>query len=115
MNEIWREEDTEASIPELLEHLSKLLVRLDYDLREFQRVLLNLNIFENQALDQELEPLAHYCVRLCKECPLSNYWILYSPCWSLKLIIGAKGRVGFSSEQKSKLRKVPSQSGRNVF
>ena len=55
----WRE-NTEASIPELLEHLSKLLVRLDYDLREFQRVLLNLNIFENQALDQELEPLAHY-------------------------------------------------------
>ena len=55
----WRE-DTEASIPELLEHLSKLLVRLDYDLREFQRVLLNLTIFENQALDQELEPLAHY-------------------------------------------------------
>jgi len=55
----WRE-DTEASIPELLGHLSKLLVRLDYDLREFQRVLLNLNIFENQALDQELEPLAHY-------------------------------------------------------
>jgi hypothetical protein len=55
----WRE-DTEASIPELLEHLSKLLVRLDYDLREFQRVLLNLDIFENQALDKELEPLAHY-------------------------------------------------------
>jgi len=55
----WRE-DTEASIPELLEHLSKLLVRLDYDLREFQRVLLNLAIFENQAHDQELEPLAHY-------------------------------------------------------
>jgi hypothetical protein len=55
----WREE-TEASIPELLEHLSKLLVRLDYDLREFQRILLNLTIFENQALDQELEPSAHY-------------------------------------------------------
>jgi hypothetical protein len=55
----WRE-DSEASMPKLLEHLSKLLVRLDYDLREFQRVLLNLNIFENQALDQELEPLAHY-------------------------------------------------------
>jgi len=55
----WRE-DTEASMPKLLDHLSGLLVRLDYDLREFQRVLLNLNIFENQAFDQELESLAPY-------------------------------------------------------
>jgi len=55
----WRE-DSEASIPELLDHLCGLLVRLDYDLREFQRILLHLDIFENQALDQELEPLAPY-------------------------------------------------------
>lgn len=53
-------EDSEASIPELLDHLCGLLVRLDYDLREFQRILLHLDIFENQALDQELEPLAPY-------------------------------------------------------
>jgi len=55
----WRE-DTEASIPELLDHLSGLLIRLDYDLREFQRVLLNLSIFENQAFDKELEALTPY-------------------------------------------------------
>ena len=55
----WRE-DSEASIPELLDHLCGLLVRLDYDLREFQRILLHLDIFENQALDQELEPLVPY-------------------------------------------------------
>ena len=55
----WRE-DSEASIPELLDHLCGLLVRLDYDLREFQRILLHLDIFEHQALDQELEPLAPY-------------------------------------------------------
>lgn len=55
----WRE-DSEAAIPELLDHLCGLLVRLDYDLREFQRILLHLDIFENQALDQELEPLAPY-------------------------------------------------------
>ena len=55
----WRE-DSGASIPELLDHLCGLLVRLDYDLREFQRILLHLDIFENQALDQELEPLAPY-------------------------------------------------------
>lgn len=55
----WRE-DSEASIPELLDHLCGLLVRLDYDLREFQRILLHLDIFEHQALDQELEPLVPY-------------------------------------------------------
>ena len=55
----WRE-DTKASMPELLEHLSALLIRLDFDLREFQRVLLNLSIFENQAFDQELDPLDPY-------------------------------------------------------
>lgn len=55
----WRE-DSGASIPELLDHLCGLLVRLDYDLREFQRILLHLDIFENQALDQELESLAQY-------------------------------------------------------
>lgn len=55
----WRE-DSEAAIPELLDHLCGLLVRLDYDLREFQRILLHLDIFEHQALDQELEPLAPY-------------------------------------------------------
>ena len=32
----WRD-DTVASIPELLEQLEKLMVRVDYDLKEFQR------------------------------------------------------------------------------
>ena len=36
----WRE-DTEASIPELLDHLSKLLVRLNYDLER------NFNVFSS--------------------------------------------------------------------
>jgi len=55
----WKD-DTLASIPELLDYLTELMVRLDYDLREFQRVLLNLEIFEREAYNQEIEPLAPY-------------------------------------------------------
>ena len=55
----WKD-DTEASIPPLLDHLAELMVRLDYDLREFQRVLINLEIFEREAYPNELEPLDLY-------------------------------------------------------
>ena len=46
----WRD-DTTASIPELLEHLEKLMVRVDYDLKEFQRVLFQVKAFEHAAPD----------------------------------------------------------------
>ena len=49
----WRD-DTEASIPELLDHLEKLMVRVDYDLREFQRVLFNVKAFGREATNYEL-------------------------------------------------------------
>jgi hypothetical protein len=49
----WRE-DTEGSIPELLDHLEKLMVQVDYDLREFQRVLLNVEAFEREAANHEI-------------------------------------------------------------
>ena len=55
----WKD-DTEASIPPLLDHLAELMVRLNYDLREFQRVLMNLEIFEKEAYPKELEPLDPY-------------------------------------------------------
>ncbi|MEC8044565.1 MAG: DUF1549 domain-containing protein [Verrucomicrobiota bacterium] len=44
----WRD-DTVASIPELLDHLGQLMVRVDYDLREFQRVLFQVKAFENAS------------------------------------------------------------------
>ena len=44
----WRDE-TVALIPELLDHLEDLMIRLDYDLKEFQRVLFRVNTFENSA------------------------------------------------------------------
>ena len=49
----WRD-DTQASIPELLDHLEKLMMRVDYDLREFQRVLLNVKAFGREATDYEV-------------------------------------------------------------
>jgi hypothetical protein len=49
----WRD-DTQASIPELLKHLEKLMIRVNYDLREFQRVLLNVKAFEREATNYEV-------------------------------------------------------------
>lgn len=49
----WRD-DTQASIPELLDHLEKLMVRVDYNLKEFQRILLNVKAFDREAVDYEI-------------------------------------------------------------
>ncbi len=49
----WRD-DTQASIPELLDHLEKLMVRVNFDLKEFQRVLLNVKAFEREAVSYEV-------------------------------------------------------------
>ena len=46
----WRD-DTVASIPELLELLEKLMVRVNFDLREFQRILFQVKAFEHAATD----------------------------------------------------------------
>ena len=44
----WRD-GTVASIPELLDHLADLMIRMNYDLREFQRVLLRVTAFDHLA------------------------------------------------------------------
>ena len=49
----WRD-DTQASIPELLDHLEKLMVRVKFDLKEFQRVLLNVKAFDREAVNYEV-------------------------------------------------------------
>ncbi len=46
----WRD-DTVASIPELLIYLEKLMVRVNYDLKEFQRVLFHIKAFEHASPD----------------------------------------------------------------
>ncbi len=49
----WRD-NTQASIPELLEHLELLMVRVNFDLKEFQRVLFNVKALEREATDYEI-------------------------------------------------------------
>jgi hypothetical protein len=49
----WRD-DTEASIPELLKHLEELMVRVNFDLKKFQRILFNVKAFEREATDYEI-------------------------------------------------------------
>ena len=39
---------------ELLDHLEKLMVRVKFDLKEFQRVLLNVKAFDREAVNYEL-------------------------------------------------------------
>jgi len=43
-------DDTVAASPELMEHLSRLMVSLDFDVREFQRVLFNTRLWRRQAV-----------------------------------------------------------------
>ena len=47
-----------ATNPELLAFLSKLMVAVDFDLREFQRVLLRTNIYRRQACKTPAEGVA---------------------------------------------------------
>ncbi|MAL85110.1 MAG: hypothetical protein CMI23_01960 [Opitutae bacterium] len=44
----WRD-DTVASIPELMDHLESLMVRVNFDLKEFQRILFRVKAFENET------------------------------------------------------------------
>ncbi|MAK45701.1 MAG: hypothetical protein CMI24_00350 [Opitutae bacterium] len=46
----WRD-DTVASIPELLNHLENLMARVDFDLKEFQRILFQVKAFEHATPD----------------------------------------------------------------
>jgi len=43
-------DDTVAAAPELMEYLSQLMVELDFDMREFQRVLFNTRLWRRQAI-----------------------------------------------------------------
>ena len=51
-------EDTEATNPELLAHLEKLLVDLDYDIKAYYRILYNTKTYQREAQSADL--LANY-------------------------------------------------------
>jgi hypothetical protein len=47
-------DDTVPSDPKLMTHLEQLMVRLDYDLKQFLRVLYNVKAFKREASTQEI-------------------------------------------------------------
>jgi len=53
-------DDSESSIPELLTHLESLMVRVKYDLKEFQKILHNVEAFEREATGRELTHVEKY-------------------------------------------------------
>ena len=53
-------DNSESSIPELLSHLESLMVRVKYDLKEFQKILHNVEAFEREATGRELTNVEKY-------------------------------------------------------
>ena len=49
----WRD-DTRASIPVLLDHLEKLMIRVNFNLKDFQRVLTNVEVYERESINYEV-------------------------------------------------------------
>lgn len=58
----WKK-DTEAVHPELFSHLEKLLVELDYDLRQFERVLVHTQLFQRSSPAEDPAPEQPYTFR----------------------------------------------------
>ena len=54
-------EGTEASNPELLEFLTEEMIRLDFDMKEYVRLLMNTDLYQRRAVYQEtLEEAYHF-------------------------------------------------------
>ena len=53
-------DDTLASNPELMKYLERLMVSVDYDLKEYTRILVNTRLFQRQALKQDFKSLEEY-------------------------------------------------------
>jgi hypothetical protein len=58
----WKK-DTEAVHPELFGHLEKLLVDLDYDLRQFERILVHTDLFARSCPPEDPAPEKPYTFR----------------------------------------------------
>ena len=68
-------DDTLATDPELQLHLEKVMVALDYDLKEFLRILYNTQAFQREA------PKADFMARDAKDTimPTEVKWVLAGP------------------------------------
>ena len=53
-------DDTLAANPELIKYLERLMVSVDYDMREYLRILLNTKLFQREALRQDFKSLEEY-------------------------------------------------------
>lgn len=53
-------DDTLASNPELMKYLERLLVSVDYNMKEYMRILVNTKLFQRQALKQDFKSLEEY-------------------------------------------------------
>lgn len=53
-------DDTIASNQPLMKYLERLMVSVDYDLREFQRILLNTKLFQRESKKQDYKTLEEY-------------------------------------------------------
>ncbi len=53
-------DDTLASNPELMKYLERLMVSVDYDMKEYIRILVNTRLFQRQVLKQDFKSLEEY-------------------------------------------------------
>lgn len=53
-------DDTVASNQPLMKHLERIMVSVGYDLREFQRILLNTKLFQRESKKQDFKTLEEY-------------------------------------------------------
>ena len=53
-------DDTLASNPDLMKYLERLLVSVDYDMKEYIRILVNTKLFQRQVLKQDFKSLEEY-------------------------------------------------------
>ena len=53
-------DDTLASNPELMKYLERLMVSVDYDMKEYIRILVNTNLFQRKVLREDFKSLEEY-------------------------------------------------------
>lgn len=53
-------DDTVANNPELMKYLERIMVSVNYDLREYKRVLLNTRLFQRRSMQQDYKSLEKY-------------------------------------------------------
>ena len=53
-------DDTLAANPDLIKYLERLMVSVDYDMKEYLRIILNTKLFQREALRQDFKSLEEY-------------------------------------------------------